>query len=389
MKFKIDLFILFLLIVMSDSGILCAQLTLESGDPPVHTNIPCFYKGTISDIEGAIEKLIIGEVKQVATSPRGLPVYAVYYGKKEQFNKQANYNSAVGARDIKYYADKKTDTKPVIYFVGPVHGQEAEGIVGLVNLMHILETGKDYRGTSWTDLKEKAEKCRLIIIPCGNPDGRKRCPYDTFMGLSDEIMSKYGQGTRQDGSLWRWPFVKSLHPMQGEDVGLLGAYFNDNGINIMHDEFFDPMTPETKAILDIARDEAPDIIVSLHSHGTGFPAIHQPAFVPWAIKERVMELAEKIKDQYSVVGLDHLAGGYIHKPKTENEHTSFNLVSALHHVSGAIAFTFESDQGTLNEKNGVLKPLSTYDELLDVQLVLYDQMLDYAIKLRKSAAVTE
>ena len=31
----------------------------------------------------------------------------------------------------------------------------------------------------------------------------------------------------------------------------------------MHDEFFSPMAKETKAILKIARDEAPDISVSL------------------------------------------------------------------------------------------------------------------------------
>jgi hypothetical protein len=50
------------------------------------------------------------------------------------------------------------------------------------------------------------------------------------------------------------------------DVGILGAYFNDDGVNLMHDDFFLPMARETDAILRLARGEAPDVAVSLHSH---------------------------------------------------------------------------------------------------------------------------
>jgi predicted acyltransferase len=44
------------------------------------------------------------------------------------------------------------------------------------------------------------------------------------------------------------------------DVGILGGYFNDNGINIMHDDFFMPMIEETNAILKVVRDEARESI---------------------------------------------------------------------------------------------------------------------------------
>ncbi len=67
--------------------------------------------------------------------------------------------------------------------------------------------------------------------------GVKRCPYDSFVGLPTEIMTKYGQGTRKDGSLYGWPGAKAVHPMKG-DVKILGAYFNDDGINPMHDDCF-------------------------------------------------------------------------------------------------------------------------------------------------------
>ena len=160
----------------------------------------------------------------IATSPGKLPVYAVYYGEKEDFQSLANYNSAVAARNPVYFAKKDSSTKPVVYFLGPVHGHEVEGLVGLVNLIHIAETGKDYRGKEWASLKSKFDQCRVIIVPCGNPDGLKRCPYDSFIGLPTEIMTKYGQGTRKDGSFWGWPGAKSLHPMQG-NVGIPGCIF--------------------------------------------------------------------------------------------------------------------------------------------------------------------
>ncbi|KPL10094.1 MAG: hypothetical protein AMS26_21940, partial [Bacteroides sp. SM23_62] len=264
MKQKV-LFICLILMIIAPLEKASSQVSIEAGDPPNPTGIPDFYRSKLSDIEAEINNIKTGKAEVIATSPGGLSVYAVYYGVKENFHSRANYNSAVAARNPVYYARKDSSSKPVVLFLGPVHGQEVEGIAGLVNLIHVAESGKDYRGQEWASLRTKIEKCRVVIIPCGNPDGRKRCPYDSFVGLPTEIMTKYGQGTRTDGSLWGWPGAKSLHPMKG-NVGILGAYFNDDGINPMHDEFFSPMAAETAAILEIARTEAPDMTVSLHSH---------------------------------------------------------------------------------------------------------------------------
>jgi hypothetical protein len=182
-----------------------AQVAIDPGDPPNPIHIPEFYGSTLLDIEEEVNRIEKGEVKVVATSPGGYPVYAVCYGEKDNFHSQANYNSAVAARDPLAYAKKDSSSKPVVFFLGPVHGQEVEGIVGLINLIHVAETGRDHRGQEWSSLKEKFEQCRIVIVPCGNPDGRKRCPYDSFVGLRVEIMTKYGQGTRTDGSSWGWP----------------------------------------------------------------------------------------------------------------------------------------------------------------------------------------
>jgi len=329
-----------------------------------------------------VNNIIAGKTKVIATSPGGLPVYAVYYGVKENFYSQANYNSAVAAQDPAFYARKDSSSKPVVFFLGPVHGQELEGIAGLVNLIHIAETGKDHRGEDWTSLKSKIDKCRIIIVPCGNPDGRKRCPYDSFVGLPEEVNTKYGLGTRNDGSLWGWPQAKSLHPMKG-NVGILGAYFNNDGINIMHDDFFSPMANETKAILDITRSEAPDMTVSLHSY-TYPPSIIPANYVPWFMKERVDKLTRQVNSRNEKANLSFFSNDWIPELSIEDEkfppHTSFNLISALHHISGTMAFTFECSHGCVSEET--LEPLVTYSDIVDIQLNLYEEMLDYLLENR-------
>ncbi|MBN1337992.1 MAG: hypothetical protein JXA03_01640, partial [Bacteroidales bacterium] len=340
-------------------------------------SIPGYYKSRLSDIEAEITGLKKGEAGIIARSPGNLPVYAIYYGEKENLQSQANYNSALGARNPAYFAKKDAGTKPVVFFIGPVHGQEVEGITGLINLIHLAETGRDYRGRAWPELLEYFNRCRVIIIPCGNPDGRKRCPYDSFVGLPVETMTKYGQGTKKDGTPWGWPTSKSLHPMKG-DVGILGSYYNDNGINIMHDEFFAPMAEETKAILKMAMKEAPDIAVSLHSCECK-PFLFQTGHAPRFMKERIAAFAVQLNQSYIDRNLPNmgedwqisLADDDLNFPPKE----SFNLASALHHASGTMSFTFESPHGTLDDG-------ATHEEILDIQMVLYQEMFKYILENR-------
>lgn len=377
--FRYKVILLFLFLAQE----IVSQIPIDPGDPPNNRNIPGFYKSRLSDIEAVIAGLTTGKAEILTCSPGGLPIYAVYYGEKDDFQSQANYNSAVGSRRPAYYAKKDTSTKPVVYFIGPIHGQEGEGIVGMVNLIHIAETGKDYRGREWPEFKEYFDLCRIIIIPCGNPDGRQRCPYDTFVGLSDKIMTKYGQGTQKDGTLWGWPRAEGLHPMQG-DVGILGAYFNDNGINISHDEFFNPMAEETKAIIKLAQYESPDIAVLLHSCECAVPSIVQTAHTPLFIKKRIAELAGQLNKRYMTLNLPHFDEGWALSIEDDDinppPRRSFNIASALHHVSGTMSFVFEGSHGTLEE--GEEEPLIKYNKILDSQLILFQEIFKYIINNR-------
>ncbi len=367
------LVIIFLFSVMQ----LTAQLSLEPGDPSHNPNIPSFYKSSLADIEAEVAAVKKGSAEVIARSASGYPIYAIRYGEKDDIKRMANYNSAVGARNPAYFAVKGEESKPVFFFLGPVHGQEPEGLVGVINLIHIAETGLDYRGREWPKLKKYFDQSRVIIVPCGNPDGRKRVPYFSFVGLPAETMTKYGQGTKRDGTLWRWPASKSLHPMVG-DVGILGGYYTDKGINIMHDDFFNPMAEETKAILQVARDEIPDITVSLHSCACK-PYMIQAAHAPLFMKERLSDLSRQVNQAFIDKGLPHMGEGWALRTIDDDPkfppRSSFNLVSALHHQSGTMSFTFESPHGTLEDG-------ATHEDILDIQLTLYEEMFEYIFNNR-------
>jgi hypothetical protein len=183
-------------------------------------------------------------------------------------------------------------------------------------------------------------------------------------------------GTKPDGSNHTWPQTKRIHPMRGPEVATLGAYWNDRAINLMHDEWFDPMSPETAAFLRLAREEAPDFIVSLHSHSVP-PSVEPTAYVPWTVKQTIQAFGDRLQKRYAEAGLPHRPGG----PKPVEDGMkfpppSFNLASALHHVCGGVAFIHETCCGVRTPPY----PQVTHDQLLDIQLLLYDELLRFAVE---------
>ncbi len=163
--------------------------------------------------------------------------------------------------------------------------------------------------------------------------------------------------------------------MTGVNVGFLGCYFNDAGINPMHDEFFAPMGPEAPGLLKIAREEGPDLIVSLHSHGSR-PALLRPSYLPHEVQKDIQTLARECYQLMDGQGLPHDTPFAI-KPETVKD--SFNLTSALYHVSGAGSFTFECPHGL----QGACP--ATPEQILDIQLTLYEGMLRHALDAARRA----
>ncbi len=85
------------------------------------SEIPVYWKSTVDDVEAAVTAIEHGKTKTIALSPGGRPVYLVTYGPKVDIQSQANYNSAVAARDMVYYARKKKTALPIVYLIGAPH----------------------------------------------------------------------------------------------------------------------------------------------------------------------------------------------------------------------------------------------------------------------------
>jgi len=338
--------------------------------------IPKFWVGDVAGLSGRLEKLTKGEVRTITISPGGRPVHLVTYGQKEKFGRKANFNSAIGGGELAAYMDKAARKKPVILFVGPVHGAEVEALTGLVNFINIMESGEDLRGKQQAELRALGQQCRLLIIPDGNPDGIARFEPRSLCGMEGIDLRFWGQGTWSDDTFCGWPESKRRHPMAGDDVGFLGCYFNDKGINPMHDEFFAPMGPEAPAILKVAAEEGPDLAVSLHSHENK-PAVLRPAYVTTEIQQDIRSLAECCYTLLAERGLPY--GGLFEVSSDGGKNPSpFNLTSALYHISGASSFTFECPHGL---KNGCQVD---FEQILDIQLSLFEAMLRHEIDKKRT-----
>ena len=303
-------------------------------------SVPVYWKTGLDDIENMMTDVKKGTVERICQSAGGRAVYKVFYGKPNDLKRAANLSSAMGAGSVKFYADKSApDYRPTLFLVGAVHGGELEGTAALMNLIAILETGKDLAGKEYPVITACAEKINFFIIPCANPDGRARVPLPSMVGLDFDTFRYWSQGTWKDGTLTGWPGCKSVHPIS-DAAEFLGSYFNDDGINPMHDLFFTNPSAETKALLQTAETFAPDFTVLFHGGGNSRPHLAPVGYLFKDTKEKVRAFQQFIADQFKDQEFS-LGGSGVEETDTK----SFNLTSALTHVSGEPAITFESNQG--------------------------------------------
>ena len=177
---------------------------------------PIYWKTGLDDIEAFIQKVQRGKAEAVAKSAGGRKIYLVRYGEGNDLHRTSNLSSALGAGDKKYYADKtQSGYRPTVLLVGCIHGGEFEGTAALLNLIHILETGKDFAGDPYPYFEHLCEKITLLIIPCANPDGRSRIPVKSLVGRSFEELRYYNQGTWKDGTLLRISRLQKSASNQG------------------------------------------------------------------------------------------------------------------------------------------------------------------------------
>lgn len=335
--------------------------------------IPSYWRTGVSDVDELARRLRRPHVRVIARSPGGRPVYAFCYGDQQADDRRANYSSACGARDRRWYRGFMP-RPPVLMLIGAVHGQETEGVAALYNLMELLETGRDLRGDAYPEIARLAALVRLVIVPIANPDGRARVEPASLVGVSNEELRHWGQGRWLDGTLCGWPECKQLHPIK-DAVSFLGGYYNDDGVNLMHDQFFHPMAAETQALLDLADEERADWIIQLHGGSNSEAFLLQPSYMPLEVGEAVHALAARCDAAARLRGLRFTVapvGGKEHGPTPP----SFNLCSALHHVCGGVSCVFESNQAVADQPG----PHLTHDQIYATHWILFEQCLAHMLE---------
>lgn len=326
--------------------------------------VPEYFKNSFSHVENTLKTLKNGKVSVGCTTPGGRNVYVVEYGIPNEYERTATYSSALGSGDIRCYANKQ---HPCMLIIGGVHGGEFEGTAAILNLISLLECGKDLTGRKRDTLLEQMKKSHIIMVPCANPDGRERVPLEGFGGESHESLRHYNQGRWNDGSLCGWPGCKRVHPIKG--VSHLGGYFNDDGINLMHDNFFEPYAEETKLLLHLASKYAPDIILNLHGaaemgygmYGVGCAADND--------REEMLAFEARMCEKFTKLGLRYINTG------CSNQKRQFNLTTALYFCCGAMSVTWESYQGVKAYDEEIISD-DVYDTILHTHFILFEEAFD-------------
>ncbi len=178
--------------------------------------IPSFWLSSYNEVTDFLKKTVRkGKLEVIGTSAGGRSIYAVFYGKPRQGNGTTTFSGSLGFGDVRAY--RGPDHENTVYMgIAAIHGGEFEGIVGMVNLISVIETGKDLRGKEWSGITEVVAKLnRLILIPIVNPDGRVRIPLRMeFYRDTDFIVAEYlNTGGKPDGTITGWPQIKEFIPM--------------------------------------------------------------------------------------------------------------------------------------------------------------------------------
>lgn len=332
--------------------------------------MPVYWKTRPEDVEEVCRLVRKGRVTIPGRSAGERPIYMIEYGRSNLKRGKATLSSALGGMDIRAYADKTgEDYIPTVFLVGAVHGGEFEGTSAILNLIKLLETGTDYAGETRRELVNACEGLHLILIPLANPDGRSRVPFGSFVGKTFHDLRYYCQGTWKDGTLCGWPGCKLVHPIK-DHVSYLGSYFNDDGINMMHEDFMGGnVSRETRLLLDICRREAPDFSILLHGGDNSPDHIIPPAYAFGRAMEEALSLSRRVEARHKAAGLAYSYHPDPHKEEG-NAPLAFNLVSAMHHSCGEPVVTYESNQGLVEARS----PGFSYEEIYLAHRILFSEV---------------
>jgi hypothetical protein len=346
-------------------------------------NPPDFWVSTIDGVTRFLgERVHRGTVEVIGKSAGGRPIRAVFYGRARNGKGTTTFSGASGAHTLRAYFGPDFDKK-VYWAMASVHGGEFEGIVGLVNLLSVLETGKDLRARPWPEIAAAAARIdRLIVIPIVNMDGRARVPLrmEAFRGSDSSIDEYFNTGAWSDGKLIGWPACKVFIPLDFSRTQFPGGYPNDNGVNIQHDDFFGSRQPETQALFDLAARERPDLILNLHTGVWSedyYPLMHRPV-MDAALTPAFNGLFRAVHAALAHAGLQSSSDPVVEADPVRAWGDTYNLDTALGFHCGALSVVMElpSHAHSGKDRHGNVVRHSA-DQLLDTELLIQEEAMKY------------
>jgi Zinc carboxypeptidase len=299
---------------------------------------PSWWQVRVDEITEGVTAATKGEVMQIATSAAGFPVPAVAYGPPRAAAGTATWALGSNSGDPASYKPDEAGPQVVMLIAG-VHAAEPEAIVGCMNLIALLETGKDLRGQERPHLVALAADYRLILLPCVNMDGRAVSP-DHLRGATEDEFRIASQGTWTDGSQIGYPACKKYAPLPLEKVRHPGGYPNADGYNIMHDCCpGDLRTDEARGLLKLVADEQADLTLHMHSHSIGGQVLGVSLLDYPLHVVRAHAYKQRIHDALDAAGLRPA------KVHSLEQRGGTNLTTACAMASGGLSFTFEQSAG--------------------------------------------
>lgn len=327
---------------------------------------PHFWRVRPAEIIQQCRTVKKGRSEIIATTPGGRPVHAVFYGDFSEAAPQTNWSAGSSSTTWRTYVGAKPDAQTIMFCAG-IHGAEAESVAAAVNLIELLETGKDFRGKTDEELLALVRKYRLIVIPCANMDGRAISP-DHLRGVDYETFRAVSQGTWKDGSLIGWRGSKEYFPLPLDRVAYPGGYPNAAGVNIMHDAApGDVLSDEARGLLKLVARWRVDLLLNGHSCEYA-PFMIAPSILNYpANVERGLELVQKVNDAFLAAGLRTAPAN---PPKPTN---TLNLNNLATMSSGALALTLECSVSHNKPKDPTVT--YTFDQLMEPNFIMLKVMM--------------
>jgi hypothetical protein len=342
-------------------------------------HIPDFWVSTYAEVQRFLnDRVQQGTIRELGRSAGSRVIRSVVYGRPRTGKGTTTFSGALGYGDVRAWLGPDYSRK-VYLAMASVHGGEFEGIVEIVYLVAVLEMGTDLRGRAWPGIRAAASALdRIILIPILNADGRSRVPLrmGVHRGTDHTVAEYFNTGGHPDGSLIGWPECKEFIPMDFSTTQFPGGYPNDAGVNVQHDDFFGRPQPETRALLDLAAEERPDLTLNMH---TGATFIHPlRPFIEPALTPAFDALYRRVMTKLTAAGLQAGDDSSVEADPARERPSVFNLDSALNLHCGSLSVLVESPSHAFSTARRKALPfLHTPDHLLDAQLICHQEAMGF------------